>query len=186
MRRPDLAACYAVLEIPADAPLRDVHAAFLRLKKLYSGESIATAPLGEEFPEERRRTVLAEIEEAYARILAGRKAEPVRPDPLFSDAWGGERGEPGPGGEGPYRGPLLRRLRERAGIELSEISRELKLRVELLRALEEERFEALPQDIYLKVHLKNYAAFLRLDPAQVAEDYLQRYREWKGRSGPSG
>ena len=173
---------FEALELAPGSPMRDVHAAYLRLKKLYSGDSIVLAPLGEEFPEKKRLKVLAQIEEAYARILAARKAESARPSPLFSDIpppEPGADGEDSPGG--PINGPLLRKLRERQGVELAEISKELKLRVELLRAVEEERFEALPEPIYLKVHLRNYAAFLRLDPALVTEDYLKRVKAWKER-----
>jgi hypothetical protein len=183
MGREELKKRYEALELPPDAPLRDVHAAYLRLKKLYSGDSIATAPLGEEFPEKKQKKILEEIEEAYAKILAYRKGESARPSPLFSDVPGHEK-EAEPLG-GPFSGPLLRKLRERSGIELLEISKELKLRLELLRAVEEERFEALPEAIYLKVHLKNYAAFLGLDPVLVTEDYLKRFKDWKdGRQGP--
>jgi len=55
------------------------------------------------------------------------------------------------------------------------------LRTELLKALEEERYEMLPEEIYLKkTHLKETsAACLRLKPAKVVEDYLGRFREWK-------
>lgn len=176
---------FETLELPPGSPLRDVHAAYLRLKRIYSGDSIVLAPLGEEFPEKKRKKVLDEIKEAYARILAARKAESARPSPLFSDVLPPEP-EKGPDAEslgGPFNGPLLRKLRERQRIELGEISKELKLRIELLRAIEEERFESLPEAIYLKVHLKNYAAFLRLDPALVMEDYLQRFKAWKTRPG---
>lgn len=174
---------YEALELPDEAPLRDVHAAYLRLKKLYTEDSIVLAPLGEEFPEKKRRKVLEQIEEAYAKILAARKGDAARPSPLFSDVPPpeSEAGDEAEDLGGPFNGPLLRKLRERRGIELNQISKELKLRIELLRAIEEERFEALPEAIYLKVHLKNYAAVLRLDPAVVAEDYLQRYKAWKNR-----
>lgn len=179
---------FEALELPPGAPLRDVHAAYLRLKKLYSGDSIVLAPLGEEFPEKKRKKVLEQIEEAYARILAARKAESARSSPLFSDVLPPEpeKGQDAESLGGPFNGPLLRKLRERQGIELGEISKELKLRIELLRAIEEERFEALPEAIYLKVHLRNYAAFLRLDPARVTGDYLQKYKAWKIRPGTAG
>jgi hypothetical protein len=185
MGREELKKRYETLELPPEAPLRDVHAAYLRLKKLYSGDSIATAPLGEEFSERKRRRILEEIEEAYAKILAARQAESARPAPLFTDVPGqGQEKEAEPF-NGPFSGPLLRKSRERSGVELVEISKEIKLRVELLRAIEEDRFEVLPEAVYLKVHLKTYAAFLGLDPVLVAEDYLKRFKAWKeGRKGP--
>jgi hypothetical protein len=183
MGREELKRHYEALELPPDAPLREVHTAFFRLKKLYSGDSIVLDPLGEEFPDKKRKKVLEQIEEAYARILASRKGEPPRAQPLFSDVPPAETGLNAESLGGPFSGPLLRKLRERQGVELSEISKELKLRIELLRAIEEERFEALPEPIYLKVHLKGYAAILRLDPALVTDDYLRRYTSRKGRPG---
>jgi cytoskeletal protein RodZ len=106
--------------------------------------------------------------------------------PLFSD---GREPEDGPEmdkiGDGPCTGPALRKIREKAGVELNEISKELKLRMELLKSLEEEKFEALPEAIYLKVHLKNYASFLGLDPGRVTEEYLRRYRAWKEKTIPA-
>jgi curved DNA-binding protein CbpA len=183
MGREEMKRHYEALELPPDAPLREVHAAFLRLKKLYSGGSIVLVPLGEEFPDKKRKKVLEQIEEAYARILASRKADSPRSQPLFSDVTPTETGFDAENLGGPFSGPLLRKLRERQGVELSEISKELKLRVELLRAIEEERFDALPEPIYLKVHLKSFAAFLRLDPTLVTDDYLRRYASWKSGSG---
>jgi len=185
MGRDELKKAMEILELPSDAPLRDVHAAYLRLTRLYSGESIAMAPLGDEFSEKKRKKVLEQVEEAYHRILAFRRGVSGRPAPLFSDvpALPGENGSDLETLGGPYSGPLLRKIREHAGIELNVISKELKLRIELLRAIEEERFEALPEPAYLKVHLKNYAQFLRLDPTLVLEDYLLRFKSWRARSG---
>jgi cytoskeletal protein RodZ len=45
--------------------------------------------------------------------------------------------------------------------------------------MEEEKFEVLPEEIYLKTHLKNIAACLDLKPGKVVDDYLGRFREWK-------
>jgi hypothetical protein len=184
MPRDDVHKAYEILELPADAPLRDVHNAYMHLKNLYSGEYIVLAPLGEEFSDKKKKKVLEQIEEAYAKILAARKIEATRTAPLFRD-------EPAANASrelenldhASFSGPLLRKVREMKKIDLSEISKELKLRVELLRAIEDERFDALPEAIYLKSQLKTYAAFLRLNPVRVADDYLQRHRAWKGKSG---
>jgi hypothetical protein len=183
--RDDIKKAMDVLELPADAPLRDVHAAYLRLTRLYSGDSIAMTPLGEEFSEKTRKKVLAQVEEAYRRVLSFRRGASGRASPLFSDGTAVplENGSDTETLGGPYSGPLLQKIRENAGIELNVISKELKLRIELLRAIEAERFESLPEPAYLKVHLKNYAQFLRLDPALVTEDYLLKFKTWRKRSG---
>lgn len=174
MVKDELKKYFEMLELPPGAPLRDIHNSYLRLKKLYTGDSIVLAPLGEEFPEKKRKKVLDEIEEAYLKLLAVKKDEPSRTAFLFEDAPSPENAV-----DLPTTGPSLRKIREKAGVDLSEISKELKVRIELLKSLEEERFEALPEAIYLKVHLKNYAVFLGLNPAKVIDEYLQRYQAWK-------
>lgn len=174
MVKDELEKYFEMLELPPGASLRDIHNSYLRLKKLYAGDSIVLAPLGEEFPEKKRKKVLDEIEEAYLKLLAAKKDEPSRTAFLFGDALSPEKAL-----DLPTTGPSLRKIRENAGVDLSEISKELKLRIELLKSLEEERFEALPEAIYLKVLLKNYAAFLGLNPAKVIDEYLRRYQAWK-------
>jgi len=174
MVKDELKKYFEMLELPPDASLRDIHNSYLRLKKLYAGDSIVLAPLGEEFPKKKRKKVLDEIEEAYLKLLAAKKDEPSRTAFLFEDALSPEKAV-----DLPTTGPSLRKIREKAGVDLSEISKEFKVRIELLKSLEEERFEALPEAIYLKVHLKNYAVFLGLNPAKVIDEYLQRYQVWK-------
>lgn len=191
-----------VLELGPRATASEIKNAYLRLRKLYGGDSIVLDPIAEEFSDKKRALILREIEEAYASLLkAGRERErdlaaPPRvesPAPGFRRDAPAEPGRdvpagpaealPGPPAEPPaemvFSGPVLRAVREKLGIELLEISKILKLRGELLRSLEEERYEALPEEIYLKVHLKNLAGCLHLKPAKVVDDYVARYREWK-------
>jgi uncharacterized protein YicC (UPF0701 family) len=85
MPKDDLKKLYDVLELRPGAPLRDVHNARLRLRKLYAGDSIVLEPLGEEFTDKKRKKILEQIEEAYAKILASRALEGSRTEPLFSD-----------------------------------------------------------------------------------------------------
>jgi curved DNA-binding protein CbpA len=192
-----------VLELGPRATASEIKNAYLRLRKLYGGDSIVLDPIAEEFSDKKRAVILREIEEAYAALLkAGREREremaaPARvesPAPAFRAGGPAEPGRDAPEakGEAPsglppveppaeavFSGPVLRAIREKLGIELLEISKILKLRGELLRSLEEERYEALPEEIYLKVHLKNLAGCLHLKPAKVVDDYVARYREWK-------
>ncbi len=59
----------AVLELGPDAALVQVKSAYLRLKKLYSGDSPLLQPIARDFPEEKRLKILLEIEEAYNSLL---------------------------------------------------------------------------------------------------------------------
>jgi hypothetical protein len=75
-------------------------------------------------------------------------------------------------GEGPYRGKMLKQIREKMGIELKTISSETKINLKVLERIEEESVERLPVQVYLKGFLKGYAQCLGLDPKKVIEDYL--------------
>ena len=177
-----------ILEVGPTASVQDVKNSYLRLRRLYGGGSIVLEPLEDEFPEKRRMKILVDLEEAYTRLLEmHRSGAPM--DRAVGHAADASAAGDGPDAAAPgapysieemiYSGPALRRSRERQNIDLIEISKLLKLRTELLKALEEERYEMLPEEIYLKTHLKNIAACLRLKPAKVVEDYLGRFREWK-------
>ena len=180
MLKDELKKFYEVLELPPNASLRDVHNSYMRLKKLYSGESIVLEPLSEEFSDKKRKKILEQIEEAYTKILAARSLEAARTEPLFTE---GQAEEKLPETVDPavlvYSGPGLMKARNAKNVSLNEISKELKLRLELLNNIEAERYETLPEAIYLKAQLRTYAAFLGLPQAKVVEDYLARYRAWK-------
>jgi curved DNA-binding protein CbpA len=183
MVKDELKKYFEILELTPDASLRDVHNSYMRLKSLYGTDSIALAPLNEEFPGNKRGALLAQIEEAYAKLLASKRGKPAHPHPGVPDS---EKARASEGiGQASYGGPELREIREASGIGLDDISKELKLRIELLKGMEEEKFEALPEEIYLRVHLKNYAAFLKLNPEKVVEDYIRRYRAWKSKASPA-
>jgi hypothetical protein len=159
--------------------LRDVQNAYLRLKQLYSDSSVVLEPLEEDFTDAKREKVLEEIEEAYRYLLAVFRAEPSRSSGFPGDGPPAEEPAEEPAEKLTYSGVALRKTRERLGIALAEISKELKLRPDLLCGIEEERFQALPEEAYLKGHLKEYARLLGLDPARVLDDYLKRYRAWR-------
>jgi curved DNA-binding protein CbpA len=170
-----------VLELGPRATPSEIKNAYLRLRRLYGGDSIVLDPIAEEFSDKKRAKILQEIEEAYAALLkASREGESeARYRAAAPPAAAVPAGPFEPPADLVFSGPALRAIRETLGIELLEISKSLKLRGELLKSLEEERYEALPEEIYLKVHLKNLAACLRLKPAKVVDDYVARYRAWK-------
>ncbi|MBM3312681.1 MAG: helix-turn-helix domain-containing protein [Candidatus Aminicenantes bacterium] len=177
MTKDNLAPYYAVLELPPGAPLRDVQNAYLRLRRLYSDLSIVLEPLEEEFTADKRQAVLAEVEAAYQKLLAALHAEAPKsallPEGVASGTADSEAEVMA------FGGLALRKVRERLNVDLTEISKEMKVRAELLRAVEDERFEALPEEAYLKGHLRNFAEYLGLRPEKVVEDYLGRYRAWR-------
>src|SRR5207248_10366800 len=60
-------------------------------------------------------------------------------------------------------GASLRAARHKRGLELDAVQRELRIRKRYLEALEGDRFELLPGQVYARGFLREYAEFLGLD-----------------------
>jgi cytoskeleton protein RodZ len=72
-------------------------------------------------------------------------------------------------------GNSLREARYRQQLELSEVEQATKIRSRYLRALEEESFDALPAQTYVKGFLRTYADYLGLDGQLYVDEYNSRY-----------
>ena len=72
-------------------------------------------------------------------------------------------------------GNSLREARMRQGLEFPRIETETKIRGKYLRALEEEQFEVLPGDTYVKGFLRTYADYLGLDGQLYVDEYNSRF-----------
>ena len=67
----------------------------------------------------------------------------------------------------------LKGLRKAFGIKVSEIYAITNINVSILRMIENDQFDDLPADVYLKSFLKSYAEILQIDPGQVMNRYLE-------------
>ncbi|HEV8601874.1 MAG TPA: helix-turn-helix domain-containing protein [Gaiellaceae bacterium] len=72
-------------------------------------------------------------------------------------------------------GNSLREARLRQGLDFPEIEQATKIRGKYLRALEEEQFEVLPAQTYVKGFLRSYADFLGLDGQLYVDEFNSRY-----------
>lgn len=72
-------------------------------------------------------------------------------------------------------GNSLREARLRQGLEFPRIEAETKIRGKYLRALEEEQFEVLPGDTYVKGFLRTYADYLGLEGQLYVDEYNSRF-----------
>jgi len=72
-------------------------------------------------------------------------------------------------------GNSLREARHRQQLELSEVEQATKIRSRYLKALEEEAFDALPAQTYVKGFLRTYADYLGLDGQLYVDEYNSRY-----------
>ena len=67
----------------------------------------------------------------------------------------------------------LIKLRKALKIDISEIYVVTKISISVLKSIEENLFEDLPADVYLKNFLKSYAEILQIDPQRVVYGYLK-------------
>jgi cytoskeleton protein RodZ len=72
-------------------------------------------------------------------------------------------------------GNSLREARYRQQLELSDVEQATKIRARYLQALEEESFEALPAQTYVKGFLRTYADYLGLDGQLYVDEYNSRF-----------
>ena len=72
-------------------------------------------------------------------------------------------------------GNSLRDARLRQGLELPELETQTKIRAKYLKALEEEQFELLPGDAYVKGFLRTYADRLGLDGQLYVDEFNSRF-----------
>ena len=72
-------------------------------------------------------------------------------------------------------GSSLREARLRQGVDLVDAEQATKIRAKYLRALEDERFELLPAQTYIKGFLRSYADYLGLDGQLYVDEYNSRY-----------
>src|SRR5450432_2104464 len=71
-------------------------------------------------------------------------------------------------------GNSLHEARSRRGIDFPEAELATKIRGKYLRALEDERFELLPAQTYIKGFLRTYAEYLGLDGQLYVDEYNSR------------
>jgi cytoskeleton protein RodZ len=72
-------------------------------------------------------------------------------------------------------GATLREARMRARIDITDVESRTKIRAKYLRAMENEEWDLLPGEVYVKSFLRTYGEFLDLDTRQLVDDYKRRY-----------
>src|ERR671934_66030 len=71
-------------------------------------------------------------------------------------------------------GSALRKARLSRGVSIEDAARDTRIRAELLDALEQEEFDRLLGDVYVRGCLRSYATYLGLSPDRVVERYADR------------
>ncbi len=69
-------------------------------------------------------------------------------------------------------GDILRQTRERKGLDLNATARRLRIRPDILKAIEEGNFAAMPPRGYSRNMVNGYARYLGLNPTDITGKYL--------------
>lgn len=77
-------------------------------------------------------------------------------------------------------GQELKRERELRGISLREIADYTKINLRFLRALEEDRFDMLPEKFFTRGIIRSYAKYLGLDEQSTLNTYLEGLQQQEG------
>ncbi len=198
---------YDLLEVMPSASFEDIRRANRRIRDVYGAESIAIAGL---YDPASLEAVHRRLDLAYTTLMDAAKRKeydaelfpdgiPMPPaalptsvaiDPslrLDREAAAALRPPmPELGPKSEYSGPVLRQIREAAGIELRELSERSKIGMGYLAALEAEQWTKLPAPVYVRGFLVEYARILGLPSLRVKETYLERYRAGRGLSADAG
>ncbi len=68
-------------------------------------------------------------------------------------------------------GEIIRKEREKKGISIDYLSNLTKISKEFIRAIEEEKFDLLPGDVYVKGFIRNISLVLGLNPDELKKIY---------------
>lgn len=74
-------------------------------------------------------------------------------------------------------GDLLRTAREKAHFTLEDLAQDTHIKIEYLRALEENDFDSLPAATFIKAYIRNYARVFKLDEKPLFAILRRDYEE---------
>jgi hypothetical protein len=197
---------YDLLEVGVEATNQQVEESFHRMMDAFDRDSPAIYSL---FSEDERRDVVDRVREAYRilsntknrreynrwlveqgilprlpRVLPDRDAMPpsvvpgepldgdtvVTPPPVEGDLFETE---------GPLSGAAFRRMRRDRGLTLDELAATLRISRPYLEAIEDDDYDNLPPEVYLRGFVRAYARALKLDEEIWGGGYLMGYRRWR-------
>ncbi len=174
-----------VLEVERGATDEEIRRAYKRMCAVFDPENLVTFGL---FDEDGLEAARSRIDEAYDVLLdpARRRPYEISVFPEAAEAKTEAEQEQVPSGELPpapsitpdteFSGALLRAVRESQGTSLQQISERTKVGTNYLRCIEEDDFASLPAAVYVRGFVTEFAKCLRLDPEQVSQSYVRRYK----------
>lgn len=80
----------------------------------------------------------------------------------------------------PSDGDLYRQIREAAGVSEDEMQERIKVSIGYLRAIEANRFDRLPQSVYVKGFLRSYFRYLDVPESEkLVNAFAARLTDWQ-------
>jgi len=77
----------------------------------------------------------------------------------------------------------LRRYRQRARVSIEEIAASIRVRPELIEALEQNDLSGWPRGLYSRAWIRAYALAVELDPVDTVEEFCRIFPQGDRRSG---
>ena len=74
-----------------------------------------------------------------------------------------------------FNGETLRKIRQLRGLSLEDVAENTKIRKTYIQYMEDEHFDHLPAEIYVKGFIVIIARLLGLPPTRVTDDYMKVY-----------
>lgn len=178
-----------MLEVDRGASEEEVRRAHKRMREIFTHNALACYGL---FSAKALEAVRARVEEAHDVLLdpARRRTYEVS---VFPESTGPRSSRPAPRDEASlpaapritaeteFNGATLRAVRESMGLELRDISSKTKIGTAYLDAIECESFFDLPAPVYTRGFVVELAKCLKLDPEHVAQTYMRRFNQARGR-----
>ncbi len=85
----------------------------------------------------------------------------------------------------PSPGATLASARHGARLSIAELSQRTKISSEILRAIEEDRFEILPAvRVYIRGFIRAFAGEVGLEPDEITAHYLDAWQRWADARNP--
>jgi flagellar biosynthesis protein FlhG len=185
---------YEILEVHRGAAPEEIERAYRLALTTYADDSLAGYSV---FEEGDAAAIRESIELAYRTLAdptaresydAALSRSEAAAAPAAGELSNGSAGLPAPEpqpevlealdeadeGSGDFDGSRLRRTRLRQGVELDEIASVTKVNPTYLSFIEEERFDDLPANVYVRGFVMGYATCLGLDAQRVARSYMKR------------
>jgi cytoskeletal protein RodZ len=70
-------------------------------------------------------------------------------------------------------GAYIKKIREKRGIKLEEASRDIKVNIEYLEAIEKSDYKKLPKGVYSKIFFKKYIKYLGVRHKNILNDFVR-------------